>query len=342
MKKILQVGLGNFGRRHLAAWHQLDQGPSLWIAESDERKWPDTSRYNFPADRLSRSIDSLLDRVDIVDVVTPTQSHFELCRRALLAGKDVFVEKPMTMTAVESIELARIVSQTGRMLQVGYYYRFHPISEWLHSEVRAGQFGRIRYVTGHFMGFKRARTDVGVMHTDGIHFLDLFNWLLGEAPTDVYAVNRDHFGRGLDDFSIALFNYPGGTVGKVEAGYIQPGRWKDKVVPGALTTKDITIVGDRRTAEVDYETETLVVHDARHELRDGVWAAIVGSSTQVPIEPCDPVQMVARELSAFLKAVDGRQPNGPGPIDAGVNLAALIEAIYESGRRNAPVKVPRD
>jgi predicted dehydrogenase len=342
MKNILQVGLGNFGKRHLAAWHQLDRGSSLWIAESDERKWPDTRRYNFPTDRLSASIDPLLDRVDIVDIVTPTQSHFELCRKALLAGKDVFVEKPMTMTSAEGAELARIVAQTGRMLQVGYYYRFHPISEWLHSELRAGRFGRVRYISGRFMGFKRARTDVGVMHTDGIHFLDLFNWLLGEAPASVYAVNRDHFGRGLEDFSIAILNYPRGTVGKVEAGYIQPGRWKDKVVPGALTTKDITIVGDTRTAEVDYETETLVIHDVHHELRDGVWAAVVGPSTQTPVDPCDPVQMVSRELTAFLKAVETRQPSGPGPIDAGANLAALIEAIYESGRTNMSVNVLKD
>jgi predicted dehydrogenase len=128
-------------------------------------------------------------------------------------------------------------------------------------------------------------------------------------------------------------------VGKVEAGYIQPGRWKDKVVPGALTSKEIAVVGDAKTVEVDYETENVVVHDVHHELRDGVWAAVVGPATQMQIEPCDPVQMVARELRAFLSAVAQRRAAGPGAIDAGVNLATAIEAIYESSRTSAPVRV---
>ena len=339
MTKILQVGLGNFGKRHLAAWHELDHGEDLWLAELDESKWAEASRYNFPKDRLVRSMEAALDHVDVVDIATPTTSHFQLCRAALQAGKDVFVEKPMAMTSGESSDLIRLAAKHDRVLQVGYYYRFHPMSERIHRELRTSEFGHIRYITGNFMGFKRPRTDVGVTHTDGIHFLDLFNWLLGKFPVEVYAVCRDHFGRGLEDFSIVLLKYPDGTTGKVESGYIQPGRWKDKVVSGAMTSKEMSIVGEKRTVEADYETEALVVHDVHHKLRDNVWSAIVGPATLVPVEPCDPVQLVARELRAFLTAVKERRPTGPGPVDAGLNLAVLIEAIYESARTNAPARV---
>src|SRR3990172_9909095 len=116
MTRILQVGLGNFGRRHLAAWHLIDHGDRLWIAEADQRQWSAAARYNFPADRLLPALDAGLDRVDVVDIVTPSTSHFELCRTALLAGKDVFVEKPMTMTSQDGAELARIAERTGRIL----------------------------------------------------------------------------------------------------------------------------------------------------------------------------------------------------------------------------------
>ena len=339
MAKILQVGLGNFGKRHLAAWHQLDLGGDLWVAELDETKWAEANRYNFPKDRLLRSIESVLNHVDVVDIATPTTSHFQLCRSALQAGKDVFVEKPMAMTNAESSELAELAKENERVMQVGYYYRFHPMSERIYRELRSSEFGNVRYVTGNFMGFKRPRTDVGVTHTDGIHFLDLFNWLLGKFPTEVYAVCRDHFERGLEDFSIVLLQYEGGITGKVESGYIQPGRWKDKVVPGAMTSKEITIVGENRTVEADYETESLVVHNVHHKLKNDVWAAMVGPATVVPVEPCDPVQLVARELRSFLTAVKERNQTGPGPVDAGLNLAILIEAIYESARTNTPVKV---
>jgi predicted dehydrogenase len=193
-------------------------------------------------------------------------------------------------------------------------------------------------VTGNFCGFKRARTDVGVMHTDGIHFLDLFNWLLDAAPVDVDAVCRDHFNRGLEDFAIALLTYPNGAVGKVEAGYIQPGRWEDKVVAGAMTTKEVVVVGARATAELDFESETLTVTQAHHEPRNQVWTPTIGPKTVLTVEKCDPAQMVARELASFLDAVRSRRPTAAGPVECGINLAVLMECLYESASKRQTVR----
>ncbi len=338
--KILQVGLGNFGKRHLHAWYQLGLADQLFIAELDEARWGEARRLNLSPERLSRSIDAFLDLVDVVDVITPTDSHYAVCRKALERGKDVFVEKPMTMTVAEAEDLLRMSEERGRLVQVGFNFRFHPISQRLKTELEGRRLGKIRYVSGSFMGFKRARTDVGVTHTDGIHFLDLFNWLLDEAPVEAYAVCRDHFGRGLEDFSIVLLTYPSGAIGKVESGYIQAGRWKDKVVAGALTTKEIMVVGERATAEGDYETERLVIHDVRHEPRNGVWTALLNGATELPVDSCDAVQMTCRELRAFLDCVAARRPTVAGPLECGVRLATLIDCIYESARTNKPVRVP--
>jgi predicted dehydrogenase len=115
-----------------------------------------------------------------------------------------------------------------------------------------------------------------------------------------------------------------------------------QVVPGALTTKEVTVVGERRTAEVDFETEVLMLHDAYHELRDGSWTAVVEGAPHPPVEPCDPVQMVCRELDSFLRSVETRRPTAAGPVESGVHLAILMEAIYESARSNTPVKVRVD
>ena len=225
---VLQIGLGNFGRNHLAAWHDLGLGDSLRVAELNPELHVRTVPYRLPAAQVSTRLDDFWNLASVVDVVTGTDTHFALCRQALMDGKDVFVEKPMTLTVSEAIELAEVVRQTRRILQVGYYYRYHPISEFIRQQIQARELGEVRYIYGHFMGFKRARTDVGVMHTDGIHFVDLVNCLLGQFPVDVYAVTRDHFGRGLEDLAIALFTYPDNVVVKIEAGYIQPGQWRDK------------------------------------------------------------------------------------------------------------------
>lgn len=335
--KILQVGLGSFGQNHLRAWHELGHGESLYIAEQIAANHARAVPFRFPPDRLSTDTKAAWRDADVVDVVTGTDTHFSLCEPALLDGKDVFVEKPMTLTAAEAVRLAGLVAKTGRVLQVGYYYRYHPISIWLRQRIMSGELGQLRYLYGSFMGFKRARNDVGVMHTDGIHFIDLFNWLLGAFPLDVYAVTRDHFNRGLEDFAVALFTYPGNVVVRVEAGYIQPGQWRDKVVPGAMTTKAITVIGARKTVAIDFETEVVHLYDVHHELRDGTWTAIQADATSPTVGTASPVEQIKAELADFLTSVETRRRPSANVVDSGVNLALIIEGLYRSAAERSRV-----
>jgi predicted dehydrogenase len=336
-KKILLIGLGGFGRNHLRAWHEMGLGANLCVAELNPELHHECRIFGMPAERITTDFRTFLDQVEIVDIVTPSTSHFPLCKAAIEAGKNVFVEKPMTMTSVEAEALAALVMSRGRIMQVGYYYRFHPIAHWLKEQIRQGALGELRYFSGNFMGFKRARTDVGVTHTDGIHFLDLFNWLVGSPPDEVHAVVRDHFGRGMEDCSIVLLRYPGGAIAKVESGYIQPGKWHDKVVPNALTSKEIFVCGSKSTVEVDFEAETLSIHDVHHEFNGITWAP-QGNGSHVPkVGTASPLQMICSELRTFLERADGKHCSHPGVVSSGVVLAKIMESIYESARRNAPV-----
>ena len=334
MVTVLQIGLGNFGRNHFRAWHELGYRGHLRVAEQDPARHATAFALGFPEAHIAKDVGTFWAEADVIDIVTGTDSHFGLCRQALEDGKDVFVEKPMTLTAGDAEALAETVARTGRILQVGYYYRYHPISRFLRDLVGSGELGTVRYVDGSFMGFKRARTDVGVMHTDGIHFIDLVNWFLGAPPLDVYAVTRDHFGRGLEDLAIALFTYPGNVVVKIEAGYIQPGQWRDKVVPGAMTTKALTVMGSRKTVTADYESETVEVFDVHHELRDEIWTAVNRGGQKPPVGTASPVEQVAAELRDFLHCVQTRAQPGPDARTCGVVLARIIEALYASGREH--------
>lgn len=341
--KILQVGLGNFGMNHFRAWHELGHGDSLRVAEVAEALHSRATTLRFPADRIATRTEAFWAEADVVDVVTGTDAHYAVCRQALLDGKDVFVEKPMTLSVEEAVDLAGIVAERGRVLQVGYYYRYHPIARWLRGQIAAGALGDLRYAYGSFMGFKRARNDVGVMHTDGIHFIDLFNFLFDATPVDVYGVARDHFKRGLDDLALGLFTYPGDLVARVEAGYIQPGEWRDKVVPGAMTTKSITVVGSRRTVVADFEAERTTMYDVHHELRDGVWTAVQGDVVSPAIPAASPLDQIKAELADFLACVGARRRPAADSVTSGVNLAVIIDAFSQSARerQRLPIAIPR-
>jgi predicted dehydrogenase len=338
--RILQIGLGGFGKNHLKAWNQLGLGRDLYVAEvRKEAAISECSKYNMAPEQVSAHYRDFLPRADVVDIVTPTDSHYTLCLEALQAGKDVFVEKPITLTSGEAEELAQVVRSKKSVLQVGYYYRFHPASRWIKETIRSGLLGQLRYLSGNFAGFKRARTDVGVTHTDGIHFLDLFNWFVGQPPKEVWAVTRDHFNRGLEDFSIVICTYAGGEIAKVESGYIQPGKWVDKVVPSAWTSKEIFIVGSQATLEADFETGEVKVHHVRHELRDRIWTAVHGGSSLPCVPAAGPIEQLCEELQAFLASVKTRQEPLANVMDSGFCLARLMEAIYRSSQQKKALEV---
>lgn len=318
----------------------MGYGKALYVADlQEERAKAECSMYNISLDKISTNYHDFLQFADVVDVVTPTDTHYSLCLEALHAGKDVFVEKPMTLTSREAEDLAKVVHAEKRILQVGYYYRFHPAACWIKEQVKTGALGRLRYLSGSFMGFKRARTDVGVTHTDGVHFLDLFNWFVGRPPKEVYAVTRDHFHRGLEDFSIVICTYPEGEIAKVESGYIQPGKWGDKVVPSAWTTKEVSIVGSMATVEADFEIGEVRFHDVHHELRNGVWTALHQGSTIPPIPAAGPIEQLCDELKAFMNSVKTRTTPLANAVDSGLNLAKLMDAVYQSGEMKKTLSV---
>jgi predicted dehydrogenase len=333
---ILQVGFGGFGPVHLEAWRRLEA--EVWIADPDAAARA-RAATRLPAGRVLPDFRTALDQVALVDIVTPTAQHVDLCIAALEAGKDVFVEKPLTLHVDEAQKLAAAVAGSDRILQVGYYFRHHPLARYARERIARGDLGELRYLGGSFCGFKRARADIGVTANDAVHFLDLFNWLAGSAPAEVFAVQRDHFGRGSEDLALILLTWPDGPVGKLEAGYIQPGRQPDTVMPNALTSKTAAICGSEGALEIDFQAERLLWHRVRHERRDdGSWHPVFGDALIPKLEPRGPVEVLASQFAEFLGHVQQRTAPEADVQRCGVDVALLLQAIGESARTQRPVR----
>jgi len=316
--RVLLVGLGRWGEKHLRVLAEL--GVELWVAElSEERRAFAVKAGVAPAQAVA-DYRSALPHVDAVDLVTPADSHLALAGACLRAGRPCFVEKPLTLTLAEGRELAEVVRATGRVLQVGHIFRFHPVTGALRERLASGEMGPVRYATGRFAGFKRPRTDVGVTQTDAIHYFDLFAYLLGAAPTAVTATLRDHLGRGMDDVSFSTVEY-GRVPVFVEAGYFAP-----------CTSRDCVIVGERATLAADFGSSEVAVHENRHVAGAGGWQAPEGRVQWFKATGAEPLR---RELELFLAAArDGSAP--PVDVTAGLTALAVVEAAQRSstlGRR---------
>ena len=110
MTKILLLGLGRWGANHLRNLNNLPI--ELFVAEVGDKQLEPARKLGLPAERLTTNYKDFIGKVDGVVVVTPAQTHFPLCKEFLEAGKDVFVEKPLTLANEESRQLAEIGRQS--------------------------------------------------------------------------------------------------------------------------------------------------------------------------------------------------------------------------------------
>ncbi len=319
--RILLVGVGRWGEKHLRVLHEL--GAEVWVAErsAERRAWAE--RQGLEPARIVSDVRAALDTVEAVDVVTSADSHAAVTGAALAAGRHCFVEKPLALTAAEGRRLAAWAREAGRVLQVGHIFRFHPATAVLRDVLAAGRIGRVRFATARFAGFKRPRPDVGVTHTDAIHFFDLFAHLLGLAPTRVTAVQRDFLGRDLDDLSVTVVHY-GDLPAVVQADYFTPGVWRECVM-----------VGEEGSLVADYAASTVTLHQTVHQRRDGGWEARDAGKELLPTAAGEPLRI---ELEAFLGACAGRPVRAVSAAE-GVSALEVVEAAELAARLGRTVSL---
>ena len=301
----------------------------LYVAEVGEKQLEPARKLNIPAARLTTNYKDFAGRVDCAVIATPAQTHFSLCKEFLEAGKDVFVEKPITLASNEAKKLAELADRHKRVLQVGHILRFDPATLWLRDAVQSGQFGRVNMIRGHFGGFKRPRNDSGVMFADGIHFVDLFNFILGALPKSVLAVHHDFMGRGMDDVSLVSMEYEtphGKTWATVENDYFIPGKFREVIV-----------CGDKLSAVCDYNVAQYKIktYENKHVREGNNFKATEGVVTQIETPPEEPL---LAELRAFVDSVQTRKaPRADGW--AGYDSVRVMNAALESVKTGKAVQL---
>jgi predicted dehydrogenase len=318
---VLLVGLGRWGEKHLRVLTQL--GATVWVADVSpaRRQW--ALGQGVDATRAVADFREALPHVEAVDVVTPADSHRAIAEACLGAGRHCFIEKPLTVSVPDARAVAALARRTGRVVQVGHIFRFHPVTATLKAALAADRIGAVRYATGRFSGFKRPRTDVGVTHTDAIHYFDLFAYLLGREATSAMAVQRDYLGRGLDDMSVTAVTY-GDVPVIVEANYFVPG-----------THRECVIVGAGGALVADYGSSAVTLHAGEHRASGGAWEAIDTGKEELPARGEEPL---ALELEAFLAACQGRAAN-PVPAEAGIHALEVVEAAARAARLQRAVTI---
>jgi predicted dehydrogenase len=299
------IGQGRMGREHARAWSELGLDIRYICAPGAERP-----RQHAASARFVSDLDVVLadPQVDIVSVCTPTPTHSEIAIRALRAGKNVLLEKPIALTVEQALAIAEAAEASGVTLMVAHVVRFFAGYRALKREADAGRFGRILSVRarrisapGEQAPWMRDETQSGGILVDfAIHDFDQVNLYLG-TPVAVTAVRA-----GAAGPIETTVEYADGGIGQVLTHLSMPA--------GTPFTTSIELLGTRGLADYHFS-------DA--------------SPTQIADE-----NPYARQAEYFLHCVDSGRPPDLCPVDAAVSALQVALAARASLAAATRVLIP--
>ena len=181
MLKVGVFGAGHLGKFHLANWKEVKEATLVGFFDPDD-EIAEKVREKYQLSRFTDA-DDLMDRCDLVDIIAPTQVHFELCQKAIRKGKHVFVEKPLANTMEEAKELMNLVKESNIKLQVGHVERFNPAFLSIQSMALNPMFIEVHRLAQ----FNPRGTEVSVILDLMIHDIDIILTLVKSEVKNIFA-----------------------------------------------------------------------------------------------------------------------------------------------------------
>jgi scyllo-inositol 2-dehydrogenase (NADP+) len=338
--RVAVVGVGKMGLSHLAL---LGAHPDVEVAAIC-----DSSGYVL--DVLSKNTgvpavkdyDELLKRddLDAVVIATPTHAHFSMVKAALERGLHVFCEKPLTLDADESTELAELARSRGLHAQVGYHNRFVAAFAEAKRLLDAGAIGEVRHAQAEAYGPVVLRTKGGTwrsrraegggcLYDYAAHPLDLLTWYLGEPSSVGGTMLGSIFSASTEDEVYSTLFYDGKVSAQLSVN------WSDESYR-KMSTK-ITLTGTTGRITVDRQECQVYLRDTA-AVPEGYE---VGWNVRYTTDLTPPVWFYIRgeeysaELDHFVRAIDGTLPAGSVADLNSFASAAVTDRVIESMLQNA-------
>lgn len=334
MTSVAVVGIGGWGKNLARNYYQIAEAELRYVCDLDRDKLASAERQ-FPGARITTRFDDLLEDSDLdaIVIATTAPSHYELSKASLLAGKDVYVEKPFVLTVREAEELIDLAEQNDRILMVGHLLEYHPIVERLREMVTRQELGDIHYIYTQRVNLGTVRGDENALWNFAPHDISVILYLLGKEPTDVSARGQCYLQKNIEDVVFLTLNFEDRAMAHVHVSWLDPHK-----------IRKITVVGSQKMAVFDdlEANEKLRVYDKGASLNVdyNTFAEYIGlrfGDITIPhIKIGEPLRI---ECLHFLESVrERKQPLSDGR--DGLRVVKVLEAAQKSLKSNGqPVSI---
>jgi UDP-2-acetamido-3-amino-2,3-dideoxy-glucuronate N-acetyltransferase len=318
-KNIAVVGCGYWGKNLVRNFAEL--GPLHTICDADPKVLQQiASRY--PEVNTETEYQQVLRSEEIRGVViaTPAVLHYSMAKEALLAGKDIFVEKPFTTRSRDAQELLELAEKHQRIVMVGHLLLYHPTVQELERYIHSGELGEIYYLYSTRVNLGQIRRDENALWRLVPHDVAMFIYLLKKSPVVISAQGFSYLQPDFVDVVFVTLKF-GTVLAHVHASWLDPHKIRQLTIVGS---KKMVVFDD---AEPEYK---LRIYD-----KGVISNSLLTRSGEVVFPQIKLAEPLSLECQEFIKCVSKRmQPLSDARL--GLEVVRTLEAADRALKEVAP------
>lgn len=337
---IAQIGCGYWGPNLL---RNFSAQPNCWVKFAVDAK-PDRRAYveaNFPRTQAVQDIETILSdsEVDAVVIATPANSHYQLTKLCLEAGKHVLVEKPLARNTIEADDLMEVSAKAGKVLMAGHTFLFNPAVRYVKKLLEQGELGQTYYIYSQRLNLGQVRTDVNAWWNLAPHDVSILLYFMeGELPVSVVGWGVDYIQSGIEDVVFATLTWANRMTAHIQVSWLDPGKIRRMTLVGSRKMIVYDDVSDDKIAIFDKGIDRVPLAGQDMAFDNFSNYQLFHRTGDVLLPKIDFQEPLKSEASHFLDCIR----NGTTPL-TGVrharDVVAVLEAVEKSLRSRQPVSL---
>ena len=234
MVRVGVAGLGAWGWNVARSFADLKECELVSCCDVDPKRIA-SAKKAWPWVNLAEDFDSMLrqDSIEAVVISAPAVTHYELAKKALLAERDVFIEKPFTLNVAHAEELASLAYSKNRVLMVGHLLEYHPVVRRLKSMIQSGELGDVYYIYTQRVNLGRIRGDENALWSFAPHDISQILFMLEMEPIDVSVRGQSFIQDGIEDVVFLSLYFENRIMAHIHLSWLDPHKVRKTTVVGA-------------------------------------------------------------------------------------------------------------
>jgi UDP-2-acetamido-3-amino-2,3-dideoxy-glucuronate N-acetyltransferase len=268
--KVAVLGTGYWGKNLVRVFNELNVLEGIYDASADHAK---SIQALFSIKHIFNDIEQIADSsaVKAVVIATPAVTHFDLVKKFLLAGKDVFVEKPLALNVEEAQELTQIAESNQRVLMIDHLLQYHPAVIKLKELIDEGKLGKLLYVYSNRLNIGKLRAEENILWSFAPHDISVILSLTNKKNPKVEAFGEAYLQEKIYDTTVTNLTFEDKLKAHVYVSWLHPYKEQKFVVIGnygMAVFNDVLPCNEKLTLfhhKIDWVHQTPVAHKSAQE-----------------------------------------------------------------------------